>query len=317
MASTNFNPLVSIIMPVYNRDNFLVSTINSITNQTYINWELIVVDDGSTDLSLRILKDFAEEDSRIRVFSRPASRLKGANNCRNFGFEKAQGHFINFFDSDDKMHPEFIRKKLIRFENEESIDLVLSKTIKVFTDGHHELEMRTKLTSNLLEDYITRKVSWYLPDGMIRRKALIVLDPFKEDLQAGQDRDFYIRLLYNCRKVEVIDAHLTYYHYHEASISQSLYRSGNLQMSLSHYYGLQDQVTFLKNKKLLSKNLKQHYFHDIKKKLPAVFKCKASKMEFLKMLWSLSGRNTIASWGEIFVAFTSFSILGKGEKFLK
>ena len=94
---------VSVIIPCYNQANFLDETLQSVLNQTYTNWECIVVDDGSTDNTVLIIEDYCLKDHRFQIVTRPKSKIKGANSCRNYGFEKSQGAYIQWFDSDDLM----------------------------------------------------------------------------------------------------------------------------------------------------------------------------------------------------------------------
>jgi glycosyltransferase involved in cell wall biosynthesis len=90
---------VSVIMPVYNCEKFIKHSIESVQNQTYKNWELLIVDDGSKDGSLDIAKKYAEEDKRIRVFKMPKN--SGVSVCRNLAVAKANGRYLAFIDSDD------------------------------------------------------------------------------------------------------------------------------------------------------------------------------------------------------------------------
>ena len=92
--------LISLITPVYNRTSLLAETIESIRFQTYKNWELILVDDGSDAITLNLLHSYEKKDGRIKILQR--NRLpKGAQTCRNMGLSKASGDFIIFMDSDD------------------------------------------------------------------------------------------------------------------------------------------------------------------------------------------------------------------------
>jgi len=88
---------VSIIMPAYNAENTIKNTIESILNQNYDNYEIIVVDDGSTDNTQNIVKNI--DNSKIKYFKLETN--KGVSNARNFGIEKATGNYIMFIDSDD------------------------------------------------------------------------------------------------------------------------------------------------------------------------------------------------------------------------
>ena len=93
-------PLVSVIIPLYNRVTLVEETVNSVLLQTYTNFELIIVDDGSNDGSLLLAKSLAEQDERIAIYSRPKELPRGANSCRNFGLKKSKGDYFIILDSD-------------------------------------------------------------------------------------------------------------------------------------------------------------------------------------------------------------------------
>ena len=102
--------LISIITPLYNAEAFIAETIQSVLNQTYTNWEQIIVDDASTDESLAIARSYAEKDKRFRIES--LSENKGAAFCRNHATELANGSYIAFLDSDDLWHSEKLERQL-------------------------------------------------------------------------------------------------------------------------------------------------------------------------------------------------------------
>jgi glycosyltransferase involved in cell wall biosynthesis len=314
--------LVSIIIPVYNRGNLIIKTLESIRAQSYQNWECILVDDGSIDNTVEVVEDFVKNDSRFRLFSRPEKSPKGANSCRNYGFLKSKGGFVNWFDSDDTMHTDFITKKLNAFDKDETVDLVLSKTVRLEQNKESVFETRTNLTDNLLEDYITRKVSWYMPDGMFKRYFLNKKVLFDEQLKGGQDRDFYVKALILNPKVIVIDFYATNYLVHAGSISEILYRKNNKEShayNFSHFESLINQVGLLNEKHLMSERLKEHYFMEIKKKMPSIIFLRNKTRLFYKALHSLSSKNKFyfKQWNKVFFASLSFFLFGKGEKFLK
>lgn len=317
------NKLVSLIIPVYNSEKLIINTLKSIKEQSYLNWECILVDDGSADKSFEIIEEFVKNDTRFKLFSRPQNAPKGANSCRNYGFKKSSGVYINWFDSDDTMHRDFVVKKLEAFINDKDADLVLSKTVRVQENKENVFENRTNLTTNLLEDYITRKVSWYMPDGMFRKDFLTDVDFFDEGLKGGQDRDFYIKMLMMNPKVVILDFYATFYLIHTNSISEKLYRKSNLNenyiYNFSHFESLLNQVNNLNNLNLLSKKLKDHYFIEIKKKLPSVFYTRKKVTVFYGTLFQLTLINShyLNQWIKIFLASLSFMFLGKGEKLLK
>lgn len=109
MLDENERPLVSVVVPVYNVENYLEQCISSILAQTYENIEIILVDDGSPDRSPAICDSYANSSDRVTVIHKPNGGLSSARNC---GIALAQGDYITFVDSDDILHPEFIMKTL-------------------------------------------------------------------------------------------------------------------------------------------------------------------------------------------------------------
>lgn len=100
--------LLSIILPVYNREQTLGDAINSVIVQTSPHWELIIIDDYSSDGSLRLADEYAKKDNRIRVLSNSANM--GPAVARNRGIDVAKGDYIGFLDSDDTLHQDFVKR---------------------------------------------------------------------------------------------------------------------------------------------------------------------------------------------------------------
>ncbi len=104
------NPEISIITPAYNAENYISKTIESVKAQTYRDWELIVVDDCSTDYTSVLVSDYADTDSRIKLIKAPKNG--GVAKARNIGLENAKGDYIAFVDSDDLWTPDKLEKQL-------------------------------------------------------------------------------------------------------------------------------------------------------------------------------------------------------------
>ena len=109
--------MVTIIMPIYNRAHLIEETLGSIKAQSYTNWECIIVDDSSTDNTVEATEVLIKEDNRFQLFKRPENVKKGPSACRNYAFLKAKGSYIQFFDSDDIMHPNHLELKRNTIEN--------------------------------------------------------------------------------------------------------------------------------------------------------------------------------------------------------
>ena len=116
------SPLVSVIIPVYNAHNSIAKTLQSVINQTYTNLEIVVVNDGSTDESLDIIKTYAVEDPRIVVFDK---QNEGLVQARKSGIDIATGKYIQYLDSDDIMHEDAITR-LVNKAEETQADMVVA-----------------------------------------------------------------------------------------------------------------------------------------------------------------------------------------------
>jgi glycosyltransferase involved in cell wall biosynthesis len=128
------NPVISVVVPVYNVELYLKRCINSIIEQSYANIEIILVDDGSTDGSPEICDSYAKTDSRIRVLHKENGGLSSA---RNAGVDIMRGEYVLFIDSDDYIDKDMISKLYLVAQDKEA-DIATCQFIKVFDDGRHE-----------------------------------------------------------------------------------------------------------------------------------------------------------------------------------
>lgn len=107
---TEHHPLVSVIMPCYNMEGFVADTIRSVRNQTFVDWELLIVDDASTDGTVALVQSLAEQDDRIDFSINPEHA--GIAPTRNSCIKKSKGRFLAFLDADDIWHPEKLERQL-------------------------------------------------------------------------------------------------------------------------------------------------------------------------------------------------------------
>lgn len=313
-------PLVSIIIPLYNREKLLSQTLDSILKQTYKNWECIVVDDHSTDNSLKIAQEYGKKDHRFKSLKRPNDRTKGANACRNYGFEVSKGDLINWFDSDDIMHQDFLLKS-VNENNGTQYNAVISKAL-IFENDIETIigkENRTKLTANIIEDFIRLRVAWYLQGVVWQRSFLKDKTLFDEDLLAGQDRDFHTRILLHNPDIKILDEYLFYYRKHSDSITASVDDIKNAKLKISHLYSVVKLVDKLKEADKLSVSLKSFLFSSMMKYLPFVINDKRhykTLINVLKKISVLNGKG-ILNWVKFYLSYLSFKVLGRGSKLLK
>ncbi|HEY1193478.1 glycosyltransferase family 2 protein [Flavobacterium sp.] len=216
------NPLVSIIIPTYNRANLISETLNSIIAQTYQNWECIIVDDGSTDNTKEVLQKFLESDNRFQYYIRPQNKTKGPNSCRNYGFEKSKGVFINWFDSDDILFENAIDLRLKNFND--NVDCVIAKCEIFDSLSRLKLFENTILSSgNVLKDYFVGNITFYVSGPMWRRSFLEKQkELFDEQIRYLDDWDFNLRMICQSINIKFLDLPVFGYRFHSHSLSKQI-----------------------------------------------------------------------------------------------
>lgn len=130
-------PLVSVIIPLFNAEKYISSTIESVINQTYTEIEVLIIDDGSTDKSLEIAKKYSNIDN-IKVYSQSN---KGASVARNFGLRKSRGKYIQFLDADDLISKDKIEKQVLELERTENKNKLCISNTLFFKDGENPYQL--------------------------------------------------------------------------------------------------------------------------------------------------------------------------------
>lgn len=186
--------LVSIIIPTYNRAHLIGETLDSVLAQTYQNWECIVVDDGSTDGTEGLMAEYIAKDSRFQYHHRPADRLQGGNAARNYGFEVSTGEFIQWFDSDDIMLPEYLEKKIAAFSKNNVLTICTGYSVDQNL-GNRKLKLMPPIT-NLFKEYVLWNSKIMSPSIIFRRTFLESSLLFDEKLLRGQENELFSRLFF-------------------------------------------------------------------------------------------------------------------------
>ncbi|MGO2103677.1 MAG: glycosyltransferase family 2 protein [Psychroflexus halocasei] len=188
-------PLVSIIIPTYNRAHLIGETLDSVLAQTYQNWECIVVDDGSTDDTDSVMKGYCDKDSRFKYYHRPDEHLPGGNGARNYGFKMSRGEYIQWFDSDDLMFDIFLSYKI---KNISSNDIIITSG-EIIEKGDSIRKLRFDFTHNysLYKEMVLYKSEIITPCILFKKEKLLKTSLFNEDIIRGQESEFFARFFYS------------------------------------------------------------------------------------------------------------------------
>lgn len=253
-------PLVSIIIPTYNRARLIGETIDSVLAQTYENWECIVVDDGSTDATNELMEFYTAINTRIKYFRRPPDRPKGANACRNFGFEVSKGKYIQWLDSDDLLMPDSLKCKTEKIE-ECNCDFVVAKLINFSSECNIPQFYNRSSNEIKFEDFLFRKINWITPDPLISSEVLELNHiRFNEAMQSDQEYNYFCKLLSRTTNGVYIDQVLTRRRIHSASIQSEIIRS-DPKYSISLFRNR--YLTFLDLQNEMSEKIKQRYLNQM------------------------------------------------------
>lgn len=193
----NSNPLISVILTTYNLEEFVEESINSILNQTYTNFELLIVDDGSTDKTKEIIEDIAEKDKRIKFFSILHTGLPAS--VRNFGIKHSKGELIAFIDGDDLWTKRKLEDQLMRLKKNPDSVLVYSASftfgnVNFFSPFYEVLPLPYKSVKTK-EDLIQKGNAIPLSTVLVKREYIEKTAGFDEDTELKiEDYDFWLRL---------------------------------------------------------------------------------------------------------------------------
>ena len=186
-------PFFSVIIPLYNKENFIEATLQSVLAQTFIDYEVLIIDDGSTDSSASIIKGYT--DSRIRYFK---TANKGVSSARNYGIQNATANYITFLDADDYWYPHFL-EVMFKNSNKEPEIRVFSAAIEIETHNttfpaaysileKNEYEIVNYFSASFKETVICTSCA------VFHKTVFDNVGFFDTQIKSGQDTDLWIRI---------------------------------------------------------------------------------------------------------------------------
>jgi len=204
-------PYFSVVIPLYNKQNYIASTLQSVLDQTFINFEIIVVNDVSTDDSLTVAKQFT--DSRIRIINH--EKNSGLSASRNTGIKNAQSPFIAFLDADDLWKPQFLEYIAELIDTYPEADLFGTKYEEVYP-GNAIIEYPFFVKTGIVDNYFLKEINLHMycySSFCIRKEIIGKIGLFNENINMTEDIDFNIRanllfkLAYNNKALASITMH--------------------------------------------------------------------------------------------------------------
>ena len=224
------DPLISVIIPIYNMETYLARCLDSVRNNTYRNLEIICVDDGSKDSSSKILRAYAEKDSRIVPIYKENG---GVSSARNAGLDRMTGEYVAFVDPDDFIHPQYVELlyRALRERGAEiaicgfcSVDEIVSVPMEQLT--FDLIELQTYSISQVFRQHDLRSYCW----GKLIRAGLTSGVRFHEDLRYVEDTVFFSEV---CETISSTLVYLPYrlyfYFQREGSLTKAIRPPQHLQ----------------------------------------------------------------------------------------
>lgn len=212
------NPLISVIVPIYNVEKYLARCVDSIVNQTYKNLEIILVDDGSPDLCPQMCDDYAEKESRIKVVHK---KNGGLSDARNAGMAVATGEYISFIDSDDYVSDDFFGC-LLDVMNKENSDIAECSVVKLYEDNRFDefsddLSVKTYDTQDAMSALIAENPFHQHVWNKLYKTELVKDIPYAVG-KLNEDEFWTYRVFGRANKVARLNKTMYYYFQRSSSI---------------------------------------------------------------------------------------------------
>ena len=184
---------ISIIMPNFNKAYFLKETLDSVIGQTSKSWEVILVDDGSTDNSIEIIDNYKAKDQRIRCY--PLKRGNGGSFCRNYGLSKAKFELVIFLDSDDLLDSNCIEQRLLYFNENSSLDFIVTSMGSFRSKIGDSNYIWLPSFPNPLQKFLRHDLPWTIMQPTWKKEFVQQIGGFSSDYSRMQDVELHTRAL--------------------------------------------------------------------------------------------------------------------------
>lgn len=219
--------MFSIIIPLYNKENYIIPTLKSLLRQSYDKFEIILVNDGSTDNSLSLVKEYIN-DPRLKLIN---IKNNGVSNARNVGIQNAKYDWLCFLDADDFWHIDYLIKAQDIIKQENEIEVIAFNYYKYYDDFRKKIMFDKK--SGFLNSYLTFNCM-SSSSVVIKKKVFDEIGYFNTQIFYGEDQHMWLRIS-NQKKIYYINNPLAYYRMNDHVVSLSKYNSRILNNDLLFY----------------------------------------------------------------------------------
>ncbi len=217
------NPLMTIVMPAYNASRYLSESIESVLNQTFNDFQLLIIDDGSTDNTSDIARRYCQQDSRVKLVSQTN---QGVSVTRNKGIGLTDSKLIAFLDADDKWFPDKLASHIAHFNENINLGISFAKIEFLTADGKHTGHVSSASLNQLkAEHFLYENPTITVSNLVVRREVFQEITPFDRNMNYAEDLDFLLRVICSDRwHIEGINKVLMGYRASESGLSSNLER---------------------------------------------------------------------------------------------
>src|SRR5215210_2226943 len=246
--------MISVIIPCFNSERFIVRAIESVLKQTYKNYEIIVVDNNSSDNTTGIIYDYMNKcPNKIKVLH---EYKKGAPAARNKGLYEAKGEWIQFLDSDDELLPDKLKQQIEVADSSEADVVTGSSYVYKVTNNKLYKSLRKVESGDVWKGLLTSKLG-ITSANLWKRKALLAVEGWDENKSSSQEYDLLFRMLKNNSNISFCPVPLTIVHINPDSISNSQ-NDNRIVEIINNSITLRLQIKdYLKSQNKLTKELNQ------------------------------------------------------------
>ena len=293
--------LVSIIVPIYNSENYIIGLIKNLTSQTYKNIEIILVNDGSTDNSLKICNELEKKDDRIKVIDKENG---GVSSARNKGIEVSNGDYVTFIDADDNIGENYIKKMVENIEDEYCL---------IKCNYKNKLKEKILSKDKYLEKIISGEilgVCW----GYLFNSKLLKNIYFDKNTSYMEDSIFIVQYLLKIKNVKIIDNDLYIHNYNMESLTVS---RNNIEKKIDEYLYSIDKIKKILMKQKIYLNKYEKYLDKRKIKIVEAEFAKLNNIEEIKNILNKKSIIDVLNIKKVELKYKIFIILLKKRKYDK